>query len=877
MKNNLLKGLIALIGLFIFGYSSLVGIHIVFGNIIDGLDNKVKNEYARNKIGEYILKEISNIETQYYKMAIHTNTNSITPIQKNIKKELDDIRKAIDILQNGGTLDTYIKLNIVGIDETIQKFVFTPNKDKKYTFEAIDLKPKLDKIEIKIYEIDEIIDLKNAITANITQNELKRIKFKIQIFFKQIPSLFVRMKENANRLLYDSKKNLDLLEINIKNEKQYYKKLEIYITFIVMAFALMISYFVIKQIFKENEKLKNLKMNAEKSAIEASRASKIKSQFLANMSHEIRTPLNAIIGFSELLSKEDIDQKSKEKASIITKSASALLNIINDILDISKVESGKFEISNNSFNLKKLLEQIVQLYSVSTKEKNIDFVYNLGEGIPKYVNSDETRIKQILSNILSNAIKFTPENKKVLFKIELKKIENGIAKIMFLIKDEGIGISASEQKNIFEPFSQADGSISRKFGGTGLGLSISHKIIKMLGSNINLISKEGKGSTFYFDLDLKIDKNEIIDEKNLKYKFAILSENKNSKVRKHLETILKEFGSTYELDKNTQTKENTDLLFCIDKIENIEEISRKSNSPIVYLRENDHIDNKEEIKEYIDYYLDEPIYGSKIFNIIAQACSIETEKIKKIEDTKFKGKILVAEDNTNNQLLIDILLKNYGLDVTIVDNGQKACEKCKENDYDLILMDINMPIMDGITALKIIKKEHELTNKYTPIIALTANTIKGDKEYYLEQGMDSYLSKPIENEKLLDILRTYLSKNKKLKSNENNKKEIEANNSKINSKVIAERLGVGENIAQLIINKFKSEIIDDLEDLENSIESKNYKEISDKAHFIKNSCLNVSLDEACDILQELEKNEDIEIEDINHKFAMLKELIKSEI
>ncbi len=765
MKNNtVLQGLIALLGVFLIGYISLIVIHSVFGNIIGKLDENVKNEYSRYKIGQYILKEIGSIESKYYKMGIATKLKALKPIQDEIKDEIEDIKKAIDILQNGGTLNNYIKLNISGINETVEKIEFTPNNDSAYTFESIDLLPKLKELEEKVDEMESIVALKLKIHNTASKEELSDAMFRVQLFFKELPTLFVRMQENASRLLYDSKKNLDSLENNIEKEIERYKNLEYVVTYFVMAFIIVIGYLVVKQILNKSKELEEITKEARESEQEAQKANAIKSQFLANMSHEIRTPLNAIIGFSEILSNSKLALKDKEKATIIAKSANALLNIINDILDISKIESGKYEITSKAFNLKDMLEQVVQLYSVNTAEKNIRFLYTLDEDIPTIVKSDETKIKQVLSNIISNAIKFTPENKKVYFNVKLKEIKANYARILFQIKDEGIGISIKDQSKVFKPFSQADSSISKKFGGTGLGLSISQNIINALGSNIELISREEKGSLFYFELKLELDDEKNIEKKPFKYNFAIcniLEDEEN--LRAHLVATIKELGNVYQDDKQIDNIKSIDMIFCFGDMEFAQKLKdRKArfNAPVVFVGNQKKLDNNEQMKALIDYSIDVPVYSSKIQNILNH---IERNKKNlqidtKVEKNKFDGKVLVAEDNANNQLLIKLLLEDLGLDVKIVENGKLAVESYKNDSYDIVLLDINMPIMNGLEALELIKEEQEQSNKHIPIIALTANAIKEDREKYLDSGMDDYLSKPIETNRLNEVLNKYLNK-----------------------------------------------------------------------------------------------------------------------
>jgi signal transduction histidine kinase/DNA-binding response OmpR family regulator len=871
-NNNILKGLIALLITFLLGYIGIIIIHKVFSNILNKVDDNVKNEYARYKIGEYILKEIGAIETKYYRMGVVTKFESLEPIQDEINAEIHDIKEAINVLQNGGVLEKHIKLNLIEASEVTDKIYFKHLERNKYTFEAIDLIPKLDELLTKSIEMEEIIKIRLSILNQLNKDISEDDIFKVKLFFKQLPTIFIRMNENAGRLLYDSKKNIEILEKDIESKKNYYQNLEYIFTYIVMFFIIVLSYFVIKLILRKNKDLEEITKKSIESEQEALKANETKSQFLANMSHEIRTPLNAIIGFSDILSESNLDNSEKEKATIISKSATALLNIINDILDISKIESGKFEISENEFNLNNLLEQLVQLYSVNTKQKDIRFLYTLDPNIPHFLISDETKIKQVLSNILSNAIKFTPQNASVSFKVNLKKIENNIATITFLVKDEGIGIAIDDQKKVFNPFSQADGTISRKFGGTGLGLSISSSIIKMLGSEIKLISKEGVGSTFYFDLDLKIQDIDVIDHRKLKYDFAIcgvISDNEN--IRDHLISTVKYFGRIYQAEEDIENCKKVDLIFCFGDPEFTEKLTKRKkffNCPVVFVGNKTKIQNHPELIALMDYYLDVPIYGSKIFNIMAQVKSIEESHtlIDQVKSkNKFTGKVLVAEDNTNNQLLIRIILEKFGLNVQIVENGKLALEKVKEEIFDLIFLDINMPVMDGIEAIKHIRLYEDMINKHTPVVALTANSIKGDREKYLEKGMDNYLSKPINNDELLKILNTYLN---------NEDSNIEINKDKLDVNIIIDKLGIDQEIAQILIDGFKENIVKDLDDMNEIIKNKNDFEICQKAHYIRNSCLNVGLDDICKLLIQLE-DKNIEHREKEKIFELVDKNIKN--
>ena len=377
---------------------------------------------------------------------------------------------------------------------------------------------------------------------------------------------------------------------------------------------------VTKEIYTERQLQKHIK--------EIEKLSKVKSEFLANMSHEIRTPLNAILGFIKIMKEED-DGKFEKYLNIIDSSSQTLLTIINDILDISKIEAGKMNIEYIDFHSEEIYNAI-ELFEERAKEKNIDFKVKF-INVPEYLYSDVHRIKQIISNLISNAIKFTPENKKIETKIEYK--DN---KLYVEVKDEGIGIPKEKLNTIFNAFSQADSSTTRKYGGTGLGLTISHKLVELLGGELKVESELDKGSKFYFEIPIKIGKN-------LKNKIK---------------------------------------------------------------------DNDDDINPNI--------------------------------------KILIAEDNEANQMFMKVILKKLNINFDLANNGKEVVKLAKQNRYNLILMDINMPIMNGIEATK---KIREFSN--VPIIALTASALDGDKEKFLECGMNDYLSKPLDIQKLKHILEKY--------------------------------------------------------------------------------------------------------------------------
>ena len=587
------------------------------------------------------------------------------------------------------------------------------------------------------------------------------------------------------------------------------------------------------------------------SKLEAQKADETKSIFLANMSHEIRTPLNAIIGFSDILSKsKNLTSIEKKQAAIIETSANSLLEIINDILDISKIESGNFEVALEEGDLYYVCEHVVELFSKKAAQKNIKLIFNMDSKIPLCLMTDSVRLRQVLSNLLSNAIKFTPEEGVVTLNISLEGIEKGFSVIKFEVEDSGIGIPKDKLDTIFTPFIQVDNKTNRKFDGTGLGLSISKHIIESLGSSIEVDSQVDKFTKFSFSLRSQICTKTFNNRSTILNKINFKVINEDSFIYFNIKRYLALFGEI------NGSNDSENIIVCDEK--SIKEVREEyKDTPKIILFEYENSLYSFELKDS-EIALSLPFYASKVNDALEEL--LKKSKIRVFEPQinpiesidEFSGKILVAEDNIANQELIAYMLNEIGIEFDIKENGLKAFEAYKAGDYKLVLMDINMPVMDGVEAFNKIR-EYEKDNKRsnTPIIALTANSIKGDKEKFLHLGMDDYLSKPINNEQLLKMFRRYLNLSI-LKEDTIKETNYEKGDIKIDLQKIVDKLGVSQVVATLIANKFKNEIMGEVKELELAIKEENSEHISQRAHYVRNSCLNVCLDELCAILQKLE-------------------------
>ena len=545
--------------------------------------------------------------------------------------------------------------------------------------------------------------------------------------------------------------------------------------------------------------------NAVELSQKAEEAAKAKSLFLANMSHEIRTPLNGILGFLELLKTTELDEEQFEYINTITTSANSLLEIINNILDISKIESNKIELELIPFKPLNEFEDTIEIFGARAADKGIDLVSYIDPSIPSNLKGDILKIKEVIINLLSNAIKFTHEG-YISLKIKKTDFTTNKVKVYFEVKDTGIGVSEEQKDRIFEAFSQADVSVTRKYGGTGLGLAISGKYIELMGGKIQIESELNKGTKFFFELEFEVldPKESLIPNSFEQLKLAILDNSKDNIKLTYLKEYLKYahtqnlyFQSVDELKELVKNEKINAVTFVYELLPNTEIIEYLDSVNIKYtiltsLKNKKNIDSLN-YKPIFSVW--DPMNPHKIYSMLEEIDNSRLNTYKKVIDTistkeeseQFELTVLVAEDNPINQKLIKITLEQMGIKVVLANNGLEAFNKYSihPDNYDLIFMDIQMPVMDGIEAThEILDFEEEEEIEHTPIIALTANALKGDRERFLSEGMDEYLSKPINKDALINIIKKFTKnkiKKELLEHDDSNKETLTTTNNEIES------------------------------------------------------------------------------------------------
>lgn len=508
-----------------------------------------------------------------------------------------------------------------------------------------------------------------------------------------------------------------------------------------------------------------------KEAAEA--ATRSKSEFLANMSHEIRTPLNGVIGMMELTRQTQLTQEQREFLSMAGDSATALLAVINDILDFSKIEAGKLELDSDEFDLAELVAETLRTVALRAHQKHIELTCWMSPELPPVFIGDSARLRQVLINLLGNAIKFT-EKGEVGLRVELAGRTAHDITIQFAVSDTGVGIPESKRKVIFEAFSQADSSVTRKFGGTGLGLAICSRIIALMGGQIQVESEPGQGAVFSFKAAFKVADSQrvetpVADRVELKGIRALIVDD-NFTNRCILKDLLLSWDMTpvtvhsgqaaLEAMKEAADRHQPFALVLLDNcmpemngFELVEQLRSQSGSAaatVMMLTSDDYHGTAQRCRQFgIKSYLIKPIKPSDLLNsickLLANAPTDETPVSSK-QDRQQRHKelnILLAEDNVVNQHLAVRLLQKMGHKVVVVQSGAEAIAKLAEEEFDLVLMDVQMPELDGLTATTLIREHERQTGQHMPIIAMTAHALKGDRERCVAAGMDGYISKPI--------------------------------------------------------------------------------------------------------------------------------------
>lgn len=628
------------------------------------------------------------------------------------------------------------------------------------------------------------------------------------------------------------------------------------------------------ELFKTNERLREQSMLLEQQSKQLREASRLKSEFLANMSHEIRTPMNAVIGMAELLLRTPLDEEQREFSSTIKESAQALLTIINDILDLSKIEAGKLDLEHGDFELTSLVEGVAELLAQEARARKLTILTFVAPDLPEHVRGDATRIRQVLLNLISNAVKFTPHGEIV---VNARRVDSGEEKdtgsvmVRFSVTDTGIGLSPQQMARLFQPFTQVDGSSVRRYGGTGLGLSISKRLVELMGGEVGVESVYGAGSTFWFTLPLVVVKENKQKPAPKDITGArVLVVDDQAAARKTIQSYLTSFGLRceaveYASDVLTRMKEEHEkgdpfklvildmLLPDGDGLSLGKQIKQEADLQSTYLILLTAYDEKglgeSAVEAGFSAYLTKPFRHHHLCECVSRVLDSSTVAVpRRQEKAKTKEKVeqepterkrvLVAEDNQVNQRVAVMQLQHLGYEGVTVPDGKQAVEQALSGRFAAVLMDCQMPEIDGFEATNKIRLSEALTGSHIPIIGLTAQAMTGDREKCIAAGMDDYLSKPVTLDKLRSTLELWTNRDEgNIKPFEKERETGDGANGGGDDLNLSElRKSVGEEDARDILSVFIESADALLQTLKLSIKSKDNQRTETVAHELESTC-----------------------------------------
>ncbi|MEG3639388.1 hybrid sensor histidine kinase/response regulator [Magnetococcus sp. PR-3] len=771
--------------LFLVAFILLLLLDFIFTSVIDDLGQKTENQRARIFLGEQIIHNLTLIEKGVYALPLTPTPRGRLVVRGQLLDEINSLRSKLKVLKWGGVVNMTTHLNLT-VQDTMTRTVHyrIDERHTPFVLEMIDLEPKLEQIEDKIAQLSVLLRQQDHLFQ--LKTELKRglgNRHAIERFIKTIPPLFVRMHENASRLFYETKQTLDALEQKVAQQRARYRVMQLLFSLLVIALVLLMGMVIARQVDRTHRNLHRLVKDLTKAKEQAESASQAKTAFLAMISHEIRTPLHGIRGMTDLLLGSEPNSQRQQQLRTIESSNFALQQIIDDLLDLASLDTETLVLKEENFDLLELMEHVISVISQQCPAQGPAIGYHLPSPLHRSYQGDAQRLAQVLLKLLGNALKFTSEG-SITLDLELVNRFSDHHLIRFNVQDTGIGISPGLQKTLFETFTQGDDSASRRYEGAGLGLSIIKALVHRMGGTVHVQSQERQGSHFWFDLPLPLAETIHAPPPTHLRDLHLLYWHPNAVVGELQRDLLAPYFRQVTLvtseDQTLRTLwrlhaqgRPVDLVLLEHEQDEFAQALRRKlrkENPFEHLLimlihpPGVEVDTSaglltlprplrlRALLTRLDHHLNPPADLDPVNHTGANRAGPSGQHTT--PDRAPSLQILVAEDNLVNQQIAAGYLAKLGHEVTFANNGIEALQQVQQAHYDLILMDIRMPDMDGLEACRHIRALPTAPHAI-PIIALTANVLEQDRQNCMAAGMNGFLPKPIELTQLQQAIHPY--------------------------------------------------------------------------------------------------------------------------